>query len=109
MVMSNKGLSVTASRKLLDHLILRGIEKVFVLHDFDISGFSIFGTLATSARRYTFANKVPLIDLGLRLSDVDSKSFPAVAADYSSLLNPWDRPTLSMLYASAASSNSSPK
>src|SRR4051794_25466938 len=33
MVMSNKGLSVTASRKLLDHLILRGIEKVFVLHD----------------------------------------------------------------------------
>jgi hypothetical protein len=52
--------------------MVRGIEKVFVLHDFDISGFSILATLGVSARRYTFANKVPIIDLGLCLSDVEA-------------------------------------
>jgi hypothetical protein len=44
-IMSTKGMSVTAARMLLDHLAARGIEKVLVLHDFDVSGFSIFGTL----------------------------------------------------------------
>jgi hypothetical protein len=72
MVMSNKGLSVTATRKLIDNLFLRGVEKVFVLHDFDISGFSIFGTLGVSARRYTFKNKMPIIDVGLRLEDAQA-------------------------------------
>jgi hypothetical protein len=61
----------TAARLLLDRLAERGIEKILVLHDFDISGFSIFGTLGTSGRRYTFHNDVEVIDLGLRLTDVE--------------------------------------
>jgi hypothetical protein len=66
MIMSNKGTSVTASRELLDELAPL-FEHVFVLRDFDVSGFSICGTLGTDGRRYTFKNKVPIVDLGLRL------------------------------------------
>jgi DNA topoisomerase VI subunit A len=67
--MSTKGMSVTASRMLLDRLAPQ-LEKVFVLHDFDVAGFSIFGTLANDGRRYNYNNKVPLFDIGLRLRDV---------------------------------------
>ena len=71
-IMSTKGLSVTAARMLLDRLSARGVEKVLVLHDFDVSGFSIFGTLGTDGRRYSFQNTVPLVDIGLRLTDVET-------------------------------------
>ena len=70
-IMSTKGMSVSASRLLLDRLVNRGTEKVFVLHDFDISGFSIIGTLATSSKAYRYWNKVTIVDLGLRLADVE--------------------------------------
>jgi len=70
-IMSTKGMSVTASRMLLDRLSERGLKRILVLHDFDVSGFSIFGTLGRSGRRYRFTNEVPLIDLGLRLAQVE--------------------------------------
>jgi hypothetical protein len=70
-VMSTKGMSVTAARMLLDRLSKRGVKRILVLHDFDVSGFSIFGTLGRSGRRYRFTNDVPLIDLGLRLDQVE--------------------------------------
>ncbi len=70
-IMSTKGMSTTSARLLLDRLVDRGVEKILVLHDFDVSGFSIFGTLGTNSRRYTFKNEVPIIDIGLRLSDID--------------------------------------
>jgi hypothetical protein len=71
-IASNKGMSVTATRMLLDRLVTRGVDKIFVLHDFDISGFSIVGTIGTDSRRYIFDNEVPIIDLGLRLEDVEA-------------------------------------
>jgi hypothetical protein len=71
-ITSSKGMSVTALRELLDRLAARGIERIFVLHDFDVSGFSIFGTLGTSGRRYQFINRLKLVDFGLRLDDVDA-------------------------------------
>jgi hypothetical protein len=70
-IMSTKGMSTTSARLLLDRLVDRGVEKILVLHDLDVSGFSIFGTLGTDSPRYTFENEVPIIDVGLRLSDVD--------------------------------------
>jgi DNA topoisomerase VI subunit B len=82
-IKSTKGMSVTAARQLLDRLCERGVKRVFVMHDFDIWGFSIFGTLGTSSRRYRFRNEVPLIDLGLRLTHVeamDLQSEPVVVA-----------------------------
>ena len=68
-VMSTKGMSTTAARRLLDGLAPR-VDKVLVLHDFDVSGFSIFGTLGSDGRRYRFENELPIVDLGLRLADV---------------------------------------
>jgi hypothetical protein len=70
-VMSTKGMSVTAARKLLDELT-PFVDNIFVLHDFDRSGFSICGTLGTTSRRYWFSNKPPIVDIGLRLSDVEN-------------------------------------
>jgi hypothetical protein len=72
-LMSTKGMSVTAARMLIDHLV-DAVENVFVLHDHDISGFSICGTLGRDSRRYRFVNRVKLIDLGLRLTDVERMS-----------------------------------
>jgi hypothetical protein len=68
-IMSTKGMSVTAARMLIDGIV-QHVDRVLVLHDFDVSGFSIFGTLGTSNRRYRFDNPVTVIDLGLRLADI---------------------------------------
>jgi hypothetical protein len=65
-VMSTKGLSVIASRLLIEQLRV----PVYVLHDFDQVGFSILGTLRRSTRRYRFTRKVEVIDLGLTLEDI---------------------------------------
>jgi hypothetical protein len=70
-IMSTKGMSTTAARLLLDRLAPR-IDKVLVAHDFDVSGFSIFGTLGSDGRRYRFRNDVHIADIGLRLSDVEA-------------------------------------
>ena len=68
-IMSTKGMSVTAARMLIDRFAHR-VKRILVLHDFDVSGFSIFGTLGKTNRRYTFENVAPMIDIGLRLYDV---------------------------------------
>ncbi len=72
-IMSTKGMSVTASRLLIDRLSAGGADlPVFVLHDFDKAGFSILGTLQHDTRRYTFQNEVRVIDLGIRIRDVNT-------------------------------------
>jgi hypothetical protein len=69
--MSCKGMSVIAARQMIDGLIRLGlIDRVFILHDFDVSGFSIAGTLTGDSRRYTYENPVEVVDLGLVLDDV---------------------------------------
>jgi hypothetical protein len=72
-IMSTKGMSVTASRELVDQLCSRHAVPLLVLHDFDKSGFSIVGTLQRSTRRYRFGHghAANVIDLGLRLEDID--------------------------------------
>jgi hypothetical protein len=79
--MSTKGMSVTAARQLLDELSVRGVQRTLVLHDFDRSGFSIFGTLGTDGRRYTFKNELNVIDIGLRLTDVEEMGLDAEPVD----------------------------
>jgi DNA topoisomerase VI subunit B len=70
-IMSTKGMSVTAARILVDKMCGRYKIPVYVLHDFDVSGFSIFGTLRGNTDRYTFKNVIKVIDLGLRLTDIN--------------------------------------
>ena len=69
-VMSSKGMSVTAARQLVDGLAVDGV-RLFVLRDFDITGFSIRKTLTESGRRHRFKNALDFVDLGLRLADVE--------------------------------------
>jgi hypothetical protein len=71
-IMSTKGLSVTASRLLVDQLCATHEVPLLVLHDFDKSGFSILGTLRRDTRRYAFRNRIEVVDLGLRLADVEA-------------------------------------
>jgi hypothetical protein len=76
--MTTKGNSAVASRELMDALagyadkILKRPLPLFVLHDFDVSGFVIAGTFLKESRRYSYENQIEVIDLGLRLEDVES-------------------------------------
>jgi hypothetical protein len=69
--MSPKGMSNTSTRELCDGLVGK-VDRVLVLHDFDVSGFGIFHTLRGNNRRYTYSNKVEFIDIGLRLTDIQA-------------------------------------
>ncbi|HEX9248016.1 MAG TPA: hypothetical protein VF856_00880 [Gemmatimonadaceae bacterium] len=69
MIISTKGVSVTAARQLIDEICGGGLP-LFVLHDFDVAGFMILGTLQRDTRRYQFSNAIEVIDLGLRLADI---------------------------------------
>ena len=64
-IMSTKGMSVTAARILVEELCGKRGLPLFVLHDFDITGFSIRKTLTESGERYQFRHKVNFVDLGL--------------------------------------------
>lgn len=70
-IKSTKGMSVTAARRLADELAGKYGVPLLILHDFDKSGFSILGTLGRDGRRYKFKHKIEIIDLGLRLEDID--------------------------------------
>jgi hypothetical protein len=80
MIISNKGLSVTAARKLIDEICGNFDLPLFVAHDFDVDGFKIFGTLQRDTRRYQFSNAFEVIDLGLRLADINGLEREPAAA-----------------------------
>jgi len=85
MIISNKGVSVTAARQLIDDICGGNDLPLFVLHDFDLAGFMIFGTLQRDTRRYQFSSSVETFDLGLRLADIaDLEREPAAASKTSS-------------------------
>ena len=80
MIVSTKGVSVTAARRLIDSICGgRGLP-LFVLHDFDVAGFMIRGTLHRDTRRYRFGGYIELIDLGLRREDIDGLGSEPAAA-----------------------------
>jgi DNA topoisomerase VI subunit A len=67
-LMSTKGMSVTAARRLVEDLSERGVT-VLVLRDFDKTGFSIVHTLRSDTRRYKFRTRPRVVYLRLRLKD----------------------------------------
>jgi hypothetical protein len=87
MTASTKGVSVTAARRLIDDICGDNNLPLFVLHDFDVAGFMIFGTLQRDTRRYQFANSVEVIDLGLRLADIAGLEREPAAATKTSAAN----------------------
>ena len=80
MIISTKGVSVTAARRLIDNICGDHDLPLFVLHDFDVAGFLILGTLQRDTRRYQFSSAVEVIDLGLRLADIASLEREPAAA-----------------------------
>src|SRR5262245_25756964 len=60
-IMSTKGMSVTASRYLIEELSALELP-IFVLRDFDKPGFSILHTLCNDTRRYQFSKKPKVVD-----------------------------------------------
>ena len=70
LIISTKGVSVTAARRLVDDICGRTGLPLFTLHDFDVAGFMIKATLQRDTRRYQFARKFELVDLGLRLEHI---------------------------------------
>src|SRR5262245_2985826 len=68
--LSNKGLSVTAARKLIDKICGEHGIPAFTLHDFDFDGLKNAATLCRDSRRYAFKNEIDVVNLGLRLADI---------------------------------------
>jgi hypothetical protein len=78
-ILSNKGMSVVAGRHFVDMVcaVLTGVP-LLVVHDFDKHAFDILQRLTTVSERaeekglvtYHFKNQIQVIDLGLRLADV---------------------------------------
>ena len=75
-IMSSKGMNTTSARTLVEKLL--GI-RFLVLHDFDKAGCSILGTLTRSTRRYHFDRRADIVDLGIRLEDVNAEELPVRA------------------------------
>jgi hypothetical protein len=69
-IMSTKGMSVTASRRLVDQVCHAFDVPLLVLRDFDKAGFSIVYGFTHDTKRYRWTNRIRVIDLGLRLVDV---------------------------------------
>jgi DNA topoisomerase VI subunit B len=85
--MSTKGMSNTAARRLVDELSRLGIT-IYVLHDYDKSGFSILHTLRTDTRRYRFRSTPKVIDLGLTLADVQAMDLQSEPVNYRQAADP---------------------
>ncbi len=79
-IMSTKGVSVTAARLLVDRMCSDHDIPLMVLHDFDVAGFTILDTLRRDTRRYQFEGDITVIDLGLRLTDVQAMGLRPEAA-----------------------------
>jgi hypothetical protein len=87
MIVSTKGVSVTAARRLIDDVCGDNNLPLFVLHDFDVAGFMILGTLQRDTRRYQFSNAIKVTDLGLRLDDIAGLEREPAAATKTSAAN----------------------
>jgi DNA topoisomerase VI subunit B len=86
-IASSKGMGTTAARQLLERLAEEQV-RIFVLHDFDKSGFSILGILSRDTRRYQFKRPPEIIDLGLRLEDVKAHGLESEPVVYKKQKNP---------------------
>ena len=89
-ILSTKGMSVGAARRLVDELCGRHELPLLIARDFDAAGFSIAHTLVSDSRTYVFKHKIPnVIDLGLRLKDVQERglgSEPCICTHHSHTL-----------------------
>lgn len=86
-IMSTKGMSTTAARRLVEALSGKGVT-ILVARDLDKAGFSIAHTLANDTRRYQFSARPRVIDLGLRLVDAQAMGLESEPVQYDGKVNP---------------------
>jgi hypothetical protein len=86
-LMSTKGMNVTAARQLVEALSEQGVT-IFVVRDFDKYGFSIAHKLQSDTRRYHFTTPPNVVDLGLRLADVQALQLQSKPVWYDSHVDP---------------------
>jgi hypothetical protein len=86
-IMSTKGMSNTAARKLIEQLTKRDVT-ILVAHDLDKSGFTILHTLFNGTKRYTFSIEPRVRDMGLRLTDAIAMGLESEEVSYDSERNP---------------------
>ena len=80
-------MSVTAARHLVAELSKMDVT-ILVLRDFDKAGFSIVHTLKSNTRRWKYETAPNIIDLGLRLSDVEQMDLASEDVTYDSKVDP---------------------
>jgi len=71
-IMSTKGMSVTAARSLVENVCGSSGIPLLLLRDFDKAGFAIAASFQKDTRRHQFTQPFEVIDLGLRLDDVQT-------------------------------------
>jgi hypothetical protein len=71
-IMSTKGMSVTAARSLVENVCGDHGVPLFLLRDFDKAGFAIAASFQKDTRRFQFTKSFEIVDLGLRLTDVEA-------------------------------------
>jgi hypothetical protein len=86
-IMSSKGMSTTATRMLVEALAYQGVI-ILAAHDFDKAGLTILHTLQHDTRRYQFKTKPQIIDLGLRLDDIEAMQLQSEIVMYDSDKDP---------------------
>src|SRR4051812_43537985 len=80
-IMSTKGTSNTAARHLVQELCGTYGVPLYILHDFDNTGFTICGTLSGGdTRRFKFTKAFKAVDLGLRLADAVARNLQSEKA-----------------------------
>jgi hypothetical protein len=86
-LMSTKGMTTTAARRLVEWLSEAGVT-VLVLHDFDKSGLEILQKFTTDTRRYQYSAVPRVIDLGLRLDEALQMGLDSEPVTYRSKKDP---------------------
>jgi len=83
-IMSTKGMSVTAARTLVEDVCGSYGVPLLLLRDFDKAGFAIAASFQKDTRRYQFQKSFDVIDLGLRLDDVETWGLVSEDVNYTS-------------------------
>ncbi len=86
-IMSTKGQTVTAARALVEALSRQGVT-FLVAHDFDKAGIEILDKFWSATRRFTYTSQTNVMDLGLRLTDVEAMGLASEPEDYGDLKDP---------------------
>lgn len=85
-IMSTKGMPTGACSQLLQEFNVEDDFKIFALHDFDKDGIKILNTLREGTRLHK--KDIDVIDLGLRLEDVQKYDLPGESVGYPQEKNP---------------------